>query len=151
MESEFVPVNFLPARVDLERRGGGTLVLRSPEPLAPYARCVGEHLERWAKERPNQLHLAQRDGAGWRSLTYAETLRHVRAIATALLGRDLSPSRPVVILSENSIEHALLTLAAMHAGIPVAPISPAYSLMSRAQSTGCRFRLVAGARRCGGG
>ena len=129
--SEFVPVNFLPAQVNVERRDDGVLVLRSPEPLAPYARCIGEHLERWAKERPDQVYLAQRDGDSWLTLTYAETLRRVRAVATGLLPRDLSAARPVAILSENSIEHALLALAAMHIGIPVVPISAAYSLMSR--------------------
>ncbi len=128
---EFVPVNFLSARVNVERRDDGTLVLRSPELLESYARCIGEYLEHWAKERPDQVYLAERDGDDWRTLTYAETLRHVRAIAASLLPRDLSPTRPVAILSENSIEHALLALAAMQVGIPVVPISAAYSLMSR--------------------
>ncbi len=130
-KAEFVPVNFLPARVAVEHRAEGTLVLRSPEPLQSYARCLGEHLERWAVERPTQLFLAQRDDEAWRTLTYREALRQTRALATALLQRELSAERPVVILSENSLEHALLALAAMHAGVPVAPVSAAYSLMSR--------------------
>ncbi len=128
---EFVPVNFLPARVKVEPRADGALVLRSPEPLQAYARCLGEHLERWAVERPDQTYLAQRDGEAWRTLTFAVTLRRVRALATALLSCELSAERPVVILSENSIEHALLALAAMHIGVPVAPVSAAYSLLSR--------------------
>ena len=128
---EFVPVNFLPAKVDCERSADGVVVLRSPEPLGDYPRCIGEHLERWAKERPDAVFLAQRDGAGWRKLSYAEVRSLVRAIATNLLGRNLSADRPVAILSENSIEHALLALAAMHVGIPVVPISTAYSLVSR--------------------
>ncbi len=129
--TEFVPVNFLPAKVDCERRADGVIVLRSPEPLGNYPRRIGEHLERWAKERPDAVFLAQRDGAGWRKLTYAKVRTLVRAIATSLLGRNLSAERPVAILSENSIEHALLTLAAMHVGIPIAPVSTAYSLVSR--------------------
>jgi feruloyl-CoA synthase len=129
--NEFVPVNFLPAKVDCERRAGGTLVLRSPEPLGAYTRCLGEHLERWANERPETVFLAQRDGDDWRRLTYSEVRTLVRAIGTNLLGRNLSAERPVAILSENSIEHALLALAAMHSGIPVVPVSAAYSLMSR--------------------
>ena len=129
--AEFVPVNFLSARVNVERRDDGALMLRSPEPLGAYARCVGEYLEHWAKARPDQVYLAERAGDGWRTLTYAETLQHVRAIAASLLPRDLSPARPVAILSENSIEHALLALAALHVGIPVVPISAAYSLLSR--------------------
>src|SRR5262245_54706288 len=114
---EFVPVNFLAAKVDVERRANGTLVMRSPEPLGAYPRCLGEHLERWARERPDTAYLAQRNGEGWRSLTYAEVRTMVRAIATNLLGRDLSIERPIAILSGNSIEHALLALAAMHVGI----------------------------------
>lgn len=129
--TEFVPVSFLPAKVNCERREGGVIVLRSPEPLGDYARCLGEHLERWAKERPETIFLAQREGDDWRTLNYATVRMFVRAIATDLLGRNLSAERPVVILSENSIEHALLTLAAMHVGIPVVPVSTAYSLMSR--------------------
>ena len=131
---ELIPIRFLPARVDVERRADGTLVLRSPEPLRSYARCIGEYLERWAAEKPNDLFLAEREGAegsGWRKLTWAEARRQVHAIATSLLGRGLSAEHPVVILSDNSIDHALIALAAMHIGVPVAPISPAYSLMSR--------------------
>src|SRR5207237_6770793 len=67
----------------------------------------------------------------WRKITWAETRALVYAIATSLLERGVSTERPVAILSDNSIEHALLALAAMHIGVPVAPISPAYSLMSR--------------------
>lgn len=130
--SEFVPVRFLPAKVAVERHSDGTLDLRSPEPLAPFARCIGEYLERWAEERPRQVFLAQHKSAGsWHELTYAEVRNKVRAMATALLVRNLSATQPVVILSENSLSHALLMLAALHVGIPVAPISPAYSLLSR--------------------
>ncbi|MBS1807908.1 MAG: feruloyl-CoA synthase [Acidobacteria bacterium] len=128
---DFVPVNFLPARVEVEQRTDGTLILRSPEPLGAYARCLTEALEHWAQERPEHIYLGQRAGDGWQTLTYAEAWRRVRAIATALLQRELSPARPVAILSENSIAHALLALAAMHVGIPFVPISTAYSLMSR--------------------
>ncbi|HKX30663.1 MAG TPA: feruloyl-CoA synthase [Blastocatellia bacterium] len=129
--AEFVPVNFLPARVEAERRADGALVLRSPEPLGAYARCLGEYLERWAIDRPNLVFLAQRDGEGWRQLTYGQVRTLVRRIATDLLGRGLSAERPVAILSGNSIEHALLALAAMHVGVPVVPVSETYSLVSR--------------------
>lgn len=129
--TEFVPVNFLDAQVEVERRPDGTIILRSPVPPAPYARCLGEFLERWASEKPEQIFLAQREGDEWRTLNYRETLTHVRAIASALLKYNLSTARPLAILSENSIEHALLALAAMHVGIPYVPISASYSLMSR--------------------
>ncbi len=130
-ESEYRPVHFLSPRVAVERRPDRTLVLRSPEPLRAYARCMGEHLLRRAEERPAHPFLGQREGEGWRTLTYGETLRRVTALSTALLRRDLSAERPIAILSENSIEHALLMLAAMQIGVPVAPVSAAYSLLSR--------------------
>jgi feruloyl-CoA synthase len=119
-----------PPRVDAERRPDGVIVLRSPEPLAPYSRAVGEWLVRWAVQTPDRCFLAERSGEGWRRLTYADTLDRVRRIGTSLLSRGLTAATPVVILSENSISHALLALGAMHAGLAVAPISPAYSLMS---------------------
>jgi feruloyl-CoA synthase len=133
MESraDLIPIKFLPAAVDVERRADGTLILRSPVGLRPYARCLGEYLERWAAERPDDVFLAQREGDGWRKVTWLETRNRVHAIASALLARRLSAQRPVAILSDNSIEHALLALAAMHVGVPVAPVSPAYSLMSK--------------------
>jgi len=124
--------DFAPAQVELEQRADGSMLLRSPQPLQAYARCLGEHLERWGRETPDRLFLAERNvQGGWRRLTYGQALREVRAIASALLARALGPERPVAILSDNSIGHALLALASMHVGIPVAPISPAYSLISR--------------------
>jgi feruloyl-CoA synthase len=117
-------------RVDVERRSDGSMILRSPAPLAPFARAVGEWLIHWAAQEPERCFLAERSGGGWRRISYADTLDRVRRIGTSLLSRGLTASTPVAILSENSINHALLALGAMHAGIPVAPISPAYSLMS---------------------
>jgi feruloyl-CoA synthase len=118
--------------VAVERRGDGTILLRSPHKLPPYPQKLTERLIYWADAAPERNFIAQRDAAGgWRSLTYAQTLAAVRAIASALLQRDLSPERPIAILSGNDLEHALLALAAMHVGIPYAPISVPYSLMSQ--------------------
>src|SRR4029453_4192993 len=113
-----------------ECRSDGTMLLRSPHPLAPYPAKLTERLEYWAATAPARPFLAQRTPSGWRKLGYGETLDCVRRIGAALLRRDLSPERPLVILSGNDIEHALLGLAAMYVGIPYAPISPAYALMS---------------------
>jgi len=123
-----------PAAVDIEDRIDGSRVLRSPLPLLPHARCIGEYLEIWARKTPERLFLAERFEAGWRQVNYRDALEAVRGIAGNLLSRHLSIDRPIAILSGNSINHALLTLGAMHAGIPAAPISPAYSLMSRDHS-----------------
>src|SRR2546421_6667085 len=118
------------ATVQVERKNGNTY-LRSPQKLAPYARCVTEWLVQWSDKAPERTFLAERKGEGWRKLSYRETYGAARRIGQALLDLALGPERPVAILSDNSIDHALLALGAMHVGVPVAPISPAYSLMSR--------------------
>lgn len=126
------PVKLGPADTLVERRSDGTILMRSPHPLPAYPDKLTERLAYWAKAAPDRVFLAQRDAAGgWRSLNYADALAAVRAIAAALLGRNLSPDRPIAILSGNDIEHALLGLAAMHVGIPYAPISVPYSLLSQ--------------------
>ncbi|MBA3903703.1 MAG: feruloyl-CoA synthase [Rhodocyclaceae bacterium] len=127
----FASLRFAPAAVEVDRRADGALILRSPQKLEAYPRCLGEHLERWAREAPERCFLAERAGAGWRRLSYGEALPLVRSIGAALLARGLSTERPAMVLSDNSIDHALLMLGAMHVGVPVAPISPAYSLMSK--------------------
>jgi feruloyl-CoA synthase len=119
-----------PRDVVSERRGNGTILLRSPHPLAPYPAKLTERLEYWAAAAPARTFLAQRTPSGWRKLGYGEALDCVQRIGAALLRRDLFPERPLVILSGNDIEHALLGLGAMYVGIPYAPISPAYALMS---------------------
>src|SRR5437868_961642 len=119
-----------PAAVNLERRGGNTY-LRSPQKLAPYSRYVTEWLSRWSDKAPERNFLAERKGEAWRKISYREAYGAARRIGQALLERGLNAERPVAILSDNSIEHSLLALGAMHVGIPAAPISPAYSLMSQ--------------------
>jgi feruloyl-CoA synthase len=123
---------FAEPAVATESLPGGGMILRSPQKLAPYHRCVGEMLERWAGHDPARLFLAERDGAGgWRRLSYGDALSAARAIGQALIDRGLGPERPVMILSENGIDHALLALGAMHVGVPVTPVSVAYSRLSQ--------------------
>ncbi len=127
------PVKLGPPDVVVERRGDGAILLRSPHPLPPHPQKLTARLTHWANAAPERVFLAQRDAqsaASWRTMTYADTLTAVESIAAALLQRDLSPDRPLAILSGNDIEHALLALAAMHVGIPYAPISVPYSLLS---------------------
>ena len=119
-----------PPAVQVERKNGNTY-LRSPQKLGPRARCVTEWLVHWSDKAPERVFLAERKGDGWRKLTYRETYGAARRIGQALLDRELGPDKPVAILSDNSIDHALLSLGAMHVGVPVAPVSPAYSLMSK--------------------
>src|SRR3974390_2797209 len=121
-----------PADVVVVRRADGTILMRSPHALPAYPRMLTERLVHWAKVAPDRIFLAQRDAArAWRSMSYAKTLAAVRALAAALLERGLNAERPIAILSGNDIDHALIALAAMHVGIPYAPISVPYSLLSQ--------------------
>ena len=128
----FRKVDWLARDIETVRRPDGTIVMRSRIPLDPYERHVPAYLARWANERPDHVWLAQRRGPdrAWSRITYAQGKRTIDALTQALLDRGLGPDRPVAILSGNSLEHALLTQAAMQARAPAAPISPAYSLMS---------------------
>ena len=114
----------------VDRRPDGTIYLKSGRTLPPYPEKLTDRLVHWAKAAPERVFMAERDGAGWRTITYAQILERVRRIGAALLTRNLSAERPIVILSGNDLEHALLGLAANYVGIPYAPISPAYSLIS---------------------
>ena len=128
----FRKVDWLARDIETTRRADGTIVMRSRIALDPYEMHVPAYLARWAIERPDHVWLAQRRGPdrAWSKITYAQGKRTVDALTQALLDRGLGPDRPVAILSGNSLEHAMLTQAAMQARAPAAPISPAYSLMS---------------------
>ena len=113
------------------RRADGAFILRDRRTLPPYPAKLTERLEHWAAKAPERILLAQRDArGGWRTLTYAKALADARRIGTYLLHKNLSAERPLVVLSGNDIEHALLHVGAMYAGVPYAPVSPAYSLLS---------------------
>ena len=115
----------------LEWRGDVAYV-RPREPLGDYPRTLIGMLDRWAAIAPDRLLFADRGPDGeWRRLSYAEAREHSRAIAQYLINLGLSEERPLVILSGNGIEHALLALGAMRAGIPYAPVSPPYSLVAK--------------------
>jgi feruloyl-CoA synthase len=119
-----------PRDVLVERRASCAVHLHSPHALPPFPRKITERLEYWAKAAPDRVFLAQRAGEGWRRLTYKEALERARRVGQYLLAKELSIERPLVVLSGNDLEHALLHLGAMYVGIPYAPISPAYSLLS---------------------
>jgi len=130
------PVRAVPlgaADVEIERRADGAMLLRSPHPLSAYPEKLTERLAHWARQAPARTFIAQREGGAggdWRRLNYGDAYRRVRAIGQALLERGLSQDRPLAILSDNDIEHALLALACMHVGIAYVPVSSAYSLVS---------------------
>lgn len=117
--------------VTLEHGPNGAMYVRSIYPLGPYRGKLTEWLDHWAEQTPQRVFLGQRDESGnWRTITYSEMRTAARNVAQALLERPLSVDRPVSMLSPNDIEEAILQLGAMYAGIPFAPVSPAYSLVS---------------------
>src|ERR1700704_2160188 len=109
---------FAPPAIVADRRADGTIWLKSTAPLQPYARCVGDWLEHWARQTPEKIFLGERASVEvpWATLTYEDALRQVRSIAAWILAQGLRAERPLVVLSDNSIDHALLALAAMHVG-----------------------------------
>ncbi len=114
----------------VERRGDGTVVLRSGHESWDYPVQLSEWLRHWADERPEQVFLAERDSEStWRTITWGEARAKADSVSRALLARGLGPGRPVMSLGGNSIDLALLKLGAMQAGIPIAPVSPSYSLL----------------------
>lgn len=116
-----------------EQRADGSFLLRSSEPLGDYPRKLTDHLQQAAHRFPDRVFLAVREpgpARRWRGLSYGQAWDQVQRVARALLGRGLSAERPIAILSGAGIEHAVLALAAMHVGIPYAPITPAYALLS---------------------
>ena len=118
--------------VAVERRDDGVIYLRPKKPLGDYPVRLTDRLHHWARAEPNRIFMAERSaGGGWRQITYAQLLASTRHIASSLLARDLSAERPLVILSGNSIDHALVAFGALYAGIPFCPVSPAYSLVSK--------------------
>ena len=127
----FRDVRFGPRDVTMTRDASGTIYVRPTHALGPYPAKLTQKLDHWARQTPDRIFMAQRDGSGnWRTLTYAQFRSAARNVAQALLNRNLSPERPIAILSGNDLEHAVLGFAAYYAGIPYAPISTAYSLVS---------------------
>ncbi len=113
-----------------ERRADGAILLRARSSLPQYPAKLTERLEHWARLAPDRILLAQRSGSSWKTLTYREAREQARRVGAYLLDQGLSAERPLAVLSGNDIEHALLHLGAMFVGVPYAPVSPAYSLLS---------------------
>ncbi len=120
-----------PAEVEVTYYADGSSVLRSPHPLEAFPATLGERLQYWAERAPARPFLGEREGDGWRVLHYGEAHAMVRRLGASLLARGLGPRRPLLILSDNSVDNALLQLAAMQVGVPAVPVSPAYSLLSQ--------------------
>jgi len=115
-----------------EHRPDGTVLMWQEGELGPSLPTLAAYLDKWADLTPDHAWIARRENGGdWRKITYAQARTAARAIGAGLLALGLGPSRPLMILSENSLEHALIGIAALYVGVPYAPISPAYSLISK--------------------
>ena len=125
-------ISFGDPDVSVDRRDDGTIYLRPKKPLGDYPVRLTDRLHHWARTEPNRVFMAERSaGGGWQQITYAQLLASTRRLASAFLARGLSAEEPIVILSGNSIDHALVAFGALYAGIPFCPVSPAYSLVSK--------------------
>jgi len=133
----FRPLKFGVTRVALRDGASGTHYLRAEQNLNPYPERLTDRLQHWAQVKPNQTFMARRlkatDGrlGDWKQLDYATAWSMARSIAQGLINQGLSVDKPVAILSENSLEHALLALGCLIAGVPYTPVSPPYSLISQ--------------------
>ncbi|MCX7203412.1 MAG: AMP-binding protein, partial [Burkholderiales bacterium] len=129
----FRHIDWAPRDIALDRRADGTMLMRSRVALGPVAPHLPSFVRRWGAETPTRTFLAQRRGPqrDWHQLSYGEALAKADALTQALINLDLPAGQPVAILSGNSLEHALMMLAAMQAGRPAAPVSPSYSLVSQ--------------------
>lgn len=143
------PVELWDADIAWERDDDGAILVWQTGALGAYPETMSDRIEHWAERRPDVTWMAERapGGGDWQRVSYGDLLRHVRALAQALLDLDLSADRPLVILSGNSIPHALMALAAQYVGVPSAALAPAYSLLSKdhAKLIGIRDQITPGA------
>lgn len=116
-----------------EDRTDGSILLRCPAPLENTVDRTTDWLERWSSETPDAVFLAERSGAGWREVTYAEARQMARSLAAGLLSHGLGPEKPILILSGNSVNHGILALAAQYVGVPIVPLAEQYALIPGAQ------------------
>lgn len=119
----------IPHSLKVETRDDGTLILSSEMALPPTVDKTSDWLHRWAVDAPDRVFLAEREGDGWRTLTYAQALDAVRRVAASLLARGFGAETPVVVLSGPSINHGILALATQYIGVPLVPLAEQYSLI----------------------
>ena len=123
-------LSFPPQELDVEKREDGTLILRSPIKLEEYEINVGNKFKKTCEQVPENIWLAERDNGEWIKLSYKKALKNINSISQYIIDNGLNQKKPIMILSGNSINHGLLNVAGLFCGVPVAPISIAYSLMS---------------------
>jgi len=135
--ARYRPVHFGVTRVTVREGAPGVRYVQADLPLGAYARRLSDFLVHWAEAEPERTFMARRAQLGegrtgdWQRISYAQALEGARRIGQALLERRLTAERPVVIMSENTLEHALLALGCLYAGVPYCPVSPAYATVSQ--------------------
>lgn len=126
------PTDFWSPRFEIVTRSDGTILMQQADPLPDHLPTLADYLDKWANATPEHPWIARREkGGDWRRYTYGEARDAARAIGASLLALGLGPEKPLLVLSGNSLEHALLGAACFYVGIPYAPVSPAYSLVSK--------------------
>ena len=134
---QYRPLTFGVVRVTVRDGAPGVHYLRAEQPLQAHAQRMTDRLQHWAQTAPDRSFLARRekraDGSSgdWRHVSYGQAWERARHIAQSLIDKGLSAERPVLILSENDLEHAQLAMGCLMAGVPFVPTSPAYSLISQ--------------------
>ena len=130
LDAPLRPVRFFSPEVELTRRSDGSLLMRSLEPLADYSHRIGDWLDHWAQNAPDRTFIVEQTDGGESSVSYGKAYESALLLAEGLLRYELSADRPLAILAPNSIDHAVVMLAALYVGIPIAPIAPAYALQT---------------------
>lgn len=126
--------SFQPHDTSTERREDGTLIYTANPPLGPTVSKTGEWLHKWASQTPDSPYIAEREGAGWREVTYSAALQMVQAIGQSLLARGMNADTPILVISGNGVDHGLLALAAQYVGVPLCPVAEQYALIPGAHS-----------------
>ncbi|MDZ7823062.1 MAG: feruloyl-CoA synthase [Ahrensia sp.] len=130
-ENHDINDDFWAPKFDFDHRADGSIIMRQQGDLPDYPPLLVDYMDKWADTTPDMVWIARRDAGGdWLEITYSDARRKAKALGSALLAMGLSADRPLLILSENSLEHALLGMACCYVGVPFAPLSPAYSLVS---------------------
>lgn len=128
----FKNINFGPTNTIKTILEDGSILFKLEQPLGNYPEKITEKLVYWAENFPNKIFIAKKDtqNNSWEEISYSEALKKVKSIAQYLIELDFKEGETIAVLSDNSLEHALIALAALHIGISYSPISPAYSLVS---------------------
>ena len=134
---------FWQPQFEITRREDGSILMRQRESLPDPMPVVADYLDHWADKTPDATWIARRDNGGdWRRVSYAQARDTAQRLGAALLARGLGPDRPLLILSQNSLEHALLAMGCIYVGIPFAAVSPAYSLVSKDHGKLCEIAAL---------